>query len=549
MLCPTDFPPAVLLATLRTLNTIADCAALAEPVSVGVDEGFVEALYAGSNLTNLALIFGQRASSPVVQQQISFTAALICKTCRQETQRELLASVGILEALAAQLAPFLVATGTALLYCDPGDCIGADSSPATLRSSLTPVLQAIASVITDSKDRTSQFVCAPALTAVFPWRNADPYAWRAPAMGTDKRLLESPRSLESKNLSSSPKLSNLNTTFPPLNHFATLGKQQRTERPFQSPRSLSSIDQTGIKEDDETPLFGWLLEIIRSELGMTRLIGTWVLSLLFRAGLASPRRERSLSMLVIPVVVWMLENEPTSQKMEPCFDDFSILQAPSCLMKELAPRILALLVADSPDLQRAAADAGVIRRLSQLLKQSHDPLPATQSTSLWAPSLEASRFESMDADCTLKLGAAGLMPAEYHTLQVRESVLLALAAMASCKDEYRKAIIDSGVVPFVIESLKPRASSEIATEPTKTTRAASAKPGNPTYVLLAACAAARALSRSVSTLRTSLMDAGLATPLQILIKSPMVEVQIAATAVIANIVLEFSPMRDVSDFL
>ncbi len=119
---------------------------------------------------------------------------------------------------------------------------------------------------------------------------------------------------------------------------------------------------------------------------------------------------------------------------------------------------------------------------------------------------------------------------------------MALAAIAPFKDDYRKAIIQNGVVPFVIESLKPYevSPSAITGESSKTPS------GNPVAVLLAACAAARALSRSVIILRTSLIDAGVAMPLFALLKHHDMEVQIAATAVVCNLVLEFSPMRDVS---
>ena len=43
------------------------------------------------------------------------------------------------------------------------------------------------------------------------------------------------------------------------------------------------------------------------------------------------------------------------------------------------------------------------------------------------------------------------------------------------------------------------------------------------------------------------MDAGLAAPLFLLLKHQDVDLQIAATAVVCNLVLDFSPMRDVRE--
>jgi len=52
------------------------------------------------------------------------------------------------------------------------------------------------------------------------------------------------------------------------------------------------------------------------------------------------------------------------------------------------------------------------------------------------------------------------------------------------------------------------------------------------------------MSRSVSILRTSLIDYGVAKPIHALLTHPNVEVQIAATEVLCNLVLHFSPMRE-----
>ena len=149
--------------------------------------------------------------------------------------------------------------------------------------------------------------------------------------------------------------------------------------------------------------------------------------------------------------------------------------------------------------------------------------------------------ESVSAEC--RLGPPGYSPTLCHVMRYRESILKALAALVPFKDEYRKAVCENGVVPYIIDSLKPRPSDAPADASMPNNTAAD---GNPTPTLLAACGAARMLTRSVSVLRTSLIDAGVAQPLFALIKHPDLEVQIAATAAICNLALDFSPMKEVS---
>ena len=544
---PRRWDPDIILATLRVLNILADCSSL-EPLDArDAARGFLDVLYADSTLAKLVIVLEQHSSLLIVQHQVSLAAALIWKTCRHELQRERLASAGFLEALAAQLASNITTSGSFLPSQDTINSEGTGMQTRTSRSDLASILHGIACIIADSKDRTNQLICTPALATVFPWLDADPYSWRAPSVRAGKQPVGLKHSATSRQSRPNSYLTSGSGNLPPLNPLATWGKKQGPGSDVSTSQGLFAINRLGSKEDDETPLFGWLLDLIYAGSGLTRLMAAWVLSLLFRAGLASPRRERALGMSVIPIVARLLEHE-TSSSSPPAYYQYGDLSTPARMVKEIAPRVLALMVVESPDLQKAAAGTGIIKRLSQLLKQTHDSLPSAKTTSMWNPSNDANTHGALGLSEASRLGVAGLSPARFHTLQVREAVLIALAAMASSMDEYRKAIIDHGVVPFVVESLKPYVKSGSAPLSARQVDDASGS-GNPNHVLLAACAAARALSRSVSTLRTSLMDAGLAAPLHVLLKSPVIEVQTAATAVIANIVLEFSPMRDVSSSL
>jgi hypothetical protein len=547
ILCPTETSPQLVLAALRALNTAADAALLEYDKGDPADNRFIKVLYEDQHLASLAQILEQSSPALIVQQQISLAAVLIAKTCRDEAQRKILALSGVLDALAIRLASFVVATNnTVQSPRDQSPKPTCEIAPATIRSRLAPILQAIGTIISNSKLRTSKFACAPAFAAIFPRCDADAYAWRAPYSRMSKR--HGPSNSLDTLLPSSQYRDGVSqsSNFPPLGTHSGWAGKQRASRGLSSALELTPTEAFSGSEEDETALVGWLIHVVRAESGVTRLMAAWVLTLLYRAGLANRRREMGLAFLLVPLLVKMLDSDyKLPQDTLPSYDS-SILQRPEWVVLEQAPAVLAILVKDSMDLQKAAVDAGAIKRLSQLLKQSFDPLPATSSSSMWNP-YPSDKDRLSHQDSSSKLGLPGLSPLAYHVLQLRESVLACLASIATSKDDYRKAIIDNGVVPFVISSLKPYSKSgPNGRLDTSGTIDSTGLPGNPTPVLLAACDAARTLSRSVSTLRTSLVDAGLAAPLHVLLKHQDVEVQVAATAVVCNLVLEFSPMREVS---
>jgi armadillo repeat-containing protein 8 len=102
-----------------------------------------------------------------------------------------------------------------------------------------------------------------------------------------------------------------------------------------------------------------------------------------------------------------------------------------------------------------------------------------------------------------------------------QSALSAIAAITLFKDDYRKQVIDTGLIPSIVGAMS------------------SGVPG----IRAAACQCTRSLSRSVCILRTNLVDAGIAIPLFRLLSDESLEVKIAATGAVCNLMLEFSPMR------
>lgn len=521
------------------------------------DDGLLNLLYTEQHLSNLANLLLQTSPSLVAQQQIALTAALICKTCRDEHHRAMLAQNGVLEALAVRLASFVVATGC-LNSGNGGSKHVGGIAPASSRSKLSPILQAIGAIVQHSKSRALQFLNTPAFTSVFHKSEADGASYdkkpivlgpsgsnmfsarQAPPNAMDVLIPPLPSNHFRSSLASS-------SNFSPLGALGSSIKQTQMARSFSS--AIEVIQSQGLEfiEDEESALIPCLLYFARRENEVTGLMAAWVLAILYRHGLTKRGREAAIALLLVPSLVRMLDKESKTYLGASDTYDTSVLASPERLVKEQAPSVLAMLAANSLEIQRAADDAGAIKKLSQLLKESYDEMPASTSAAMWTPESSTARHPESRDDGS-KLGPAGMSATAYHVMRVRESVLTALAAIASDKDEYRRAIIDNGVVPFIVKTLKPEETDPVAQGNSHTegaSRYRKAFTGNCKYAILAACGAARALSRSVSTLRTSLMDAGLPSPLFVLIKCQDMELQIAATAVVTNLVLHFSPMREV----
>lgn len=112
--------------------------------------------------------------------------------------------------------------------------------------------------------------------------------------------------------------------------------------------------------------------------------------------------------------------------------------------------------------------------------------------------------------------------------RLREATLTALAALCFQGDDTRRKFVDHttpSLLPLVVASLSA--------------------PQN--GIRIAACRLVRALSRSISILRTSLVDAGVADRLLAILQDDNEdqEVRLEAIASICNLVLKFSPMKQI----
>ncbi|KAF3483521.1 armadillo repeat protein [Arthroderma uncinatum] len=537
--CPTSLA----LAVLQTLNTIADQLALVYKNVDSQTQPMGALLFTRRHIPTFRDILQQSGLAPGIQPCIELVADLISKTCTGEHQKSILTESGVLDALGLRLSTFIVAGGFVLPgaenSCTNPGALGYIPYPAPADAKLTPILRAIAVIIEQSGARAEHLLTCPALVTVFPKSFYDPYLgearkgpWKSPyssGYGFAKRNFLNP--IDSL-LPSVPMQINGSSNFPPL------GSQPQYDKRGQFFGPQVPCAESPPPEEPESVLISWLLYVARADRGYVRLMAARILSTLFRVQLLKKHRVRMLGFLLVPLLVRMLDSAHLTTEDSSTFENY--MSSSTLRVKEEAPAVLASLVMDSKELQEYAFNSGAIKKLSQMLKESFGPT-SEDGTPMWSATKRpaASLLQSTDSD--MALGPPGFTRQALSKIKYREAILRALAALSLFRDDYRKTICDYGVVQHIIDSMKPwNPETTILGNKTSIVELE----GNPTPVVLAACAAARSLTRSVSVLRTSLIDAGIAAPICALVKSNDIVIQIAATSVVCNLALDFSPMKE-----
>ena len=602
--------PRLLTATLETLLVLSNIIAFRQsrvdttdsPIDATEQDTattFIQEIYARHSVNSLVEILAQLSPAPFVGKQILLVTQLIARTCRSNKYRNLLVRVGALDQLVARFAATaIIASGNNAEHTDLG-------LPAPVeRDGLFLLLEAIATIIQYSDYRTTRFLYSPDVLSVFasPAKSsgdADSYMrdhTASKTVDTESKLdfsldvsLPQIQAAHIKGERMHQDIYPVNYTMSGFNDQLRTGKAQQGMQ-----RTVNGNNGDG--------LFAWLISLARSERRFNRLITIWILTLVTgvmeKISLTTwteytyKNLDRSLALLVVPLLMNMIDESNAAHIEQKQLSSSTAWPSPldgalsthmtdlSRSIKECAPTVLAVLIEGSPTLQKAAVEAGAIKKLCQALKKTFDPTPSERK-SLWAPTPSnsaksgtgdnLSATSALDVDSTARLGQAGLSSETLHALKCRRSTLQALAAIANKEDTYRKIIIENGIVSCIIDSLVPFP-NERSTEPGQSrpeqgrhsssqqenvadknangvllgkNNVSEAKGGNPVPVLVGACNVARAMSRSVSILRTSLIDAGIARPIHNLVKHPNEEVQIAATNVMCNLLLEVSPMREV----
>jgi hypothetical protein len=546
---PGETPSKLVTTTLRTLNQIVGAVAQEKPwldtsessPRSSLAYAVSESIYSRSVVESLAEILAQSGGTIKANQQIESAVRLILTTCREENQRKMLVDAGILDLLADKLAA-VAATDDAIPTSDAKH----SHREELPRSCLSDLLEAISAIVKDSHFYTARFLYSQSIQQLFGWPKERTPAFDASlptqAASWDK-LIPRVQTMASK---SDPYIKQ----WPALGAYPSVTGESYPRLP-----SMETLQQPSgrsvITDESESPLFIWLMYVARRGEGRERLSACWLLALLKKFGERWPlndpsktTRERHFSYLIIPLVEKMIEESSLISEQAKKANTLSpAARDEQRFVLERSPVVLAELVAGNKSLQTAAVHARTLPTLIQILKKSFD-IPTTSSKPLWQPRSSSHEVKDPSVDsASSTLGRSGLSAHVLHAFRYRESVLLALAAIAGDQDSLRKMVIEMGAATHIIEALVPYSESN------KSGTASSAKDGNPDSVLIAACKVTRSLSRSVSVLRTSLIDHGVAQPVFELLTHPNVKVQIAATEVITNLVLDVSPMRTVSYIL
>ncbi|KAL5352673.1 hypothetical protein ACLOAV_002621 [Pseudogymnoascus australis] len=574
-LCPSTNPSQLVSAALQALSNLIESTCLSLASSSFSITSLADSVLSAPHVGSIYKIFSQSSTSPHTRSQVCIAASLINKLCQNERHRSMLANSGVLDALATRLAEIIALQGLVI----PGADVAVEKDGLLNRfpyaegsegADLAIILECIAVIVADSKLRACQLIYSSAILAVFPLfpitdfapNRSTKAAWAAYNASDPSSRQQQMNAVDylipNVSTSHTNSASGIASAFPPL------GTQGPSDSIMQDSGSkaaawphrnstgteLPPASGTGDAEDPESPLVPYLIWLARSSTEIGRLMAAYLLAGLYRAGVTTKSREVSIGLLIIPILVGLLEHTA-----EHCATNDARQTAKLWLLMERTPAVIARLIIDSEYLQKSAYDAGIISKLAKMMKSSYEQVPTNHETRSWSSGAGSGSEIDKETSGSSKLGDSGFSALLVHRIKVRESVLRAIAALVPFKDEYRKSIVEQDTMPFIVESLKPypEKPSHKLNEKSETTQKTSAdetsslRSGfgiNPTSVLIAACGAVRHLSRSVSILRTTLVDNGVVMPVFNLLSHSDIEVQIAATATVCNIVTEFSPMRE-----
>ncbi|KIW79247.1 hypothetical protein Z517_05859 [Fonsecaea pedrosoi CBS 271.37] len=539
--------PRTLLAILKCLNAVADNL---PPASLGnwpQSSKLADLLYSKRYIQCFGNIIGGANLTLTSQQACDAVLALLCKTLTLEAQKRALSETGVLTLLSSRLASFVVAEGLVPprleLFDGDGSIPTGLPEPAPPTAHLSPVLEALCVLIEGSKARTKAFLTDPTMRTVLPDLRDDfsPSDIRRAPWGASyfsgaavpRSRLHGPFDSLLPVAPISEKTNAAQPGFPPLSSVTAMPKRRPSFLPTTTGVPSLNLTQDTVEDVDESAVVSWLLYVVRESRGRRRLLAARLLVNLHSLHFVKKDRGSSFSSLLVPLITRMLD--PDLAQFDASYQPSRMQLCSGMHCTQAVPAVLAALIMDDPEMQKVAVEGKAIVNLSIGLKSSFEG-PATRKLSPWRPH-RPGKVEMEAVMLGRSIGPGGPTWAARKEMQYREGCLKALAALAPFEEDYRERICNEGVLPYIIQALEPHEAQVGANQEIEMT-------GNSASVILAACAAVRALGRSVRALRTKLIEAEVAKPILKLMNSTNPELRIAATKVLTNLAMDFSAVKE-----
>ena len=534
------------LAVLRCLNTVADNLPPSNLDQWSQSGQLSELLFSKKYIPCFENIIESAGYTLASQQACDAILALLCKTVTNDTQKRALVDAGVLDLLSVRLASFVVAEGLVPPGSDPASMEHVPPplpDPVPSGAHLSPVLEALCVLTEGSRSRAKAFLTNPSIKAALPdlkehfgpadIRRAPWGACYLSGGGVPRSRIQSPFDPLLPSAPVSDKVSTTQPGFPPLSSAAPMPKRRPSFLPTSTSAPTLPAAQNVTEDVEESAVIAWLLYIVRESRGKRRLLAARLLVNLHSLRFVKKDRGLSFASLLVPLLTRMLDVdqsqvETSHQLVESCLGT-------GMHYARAVPAVLATLVMDNPNMQRVAVEGKAITKLSVGLKSTFEG-PARHKIAPWQPQTQDKMATDPAAEATC-LGPGGPTCAARHDMEHREGCLKALAAIAPFEEDYRAQICNEGVLPDIIQALEPYQARVTPNYETRMT-------GNSASVILAACAAVRALGRSVRALRTKLIEAEVAKPILNLMNSTNPELRIAATKVLSNLAMDFSAVKE-----
>ena len=531
--------PRIVTAALKTIESLVQASHNSSIACETADTPWREKWNRPVVARTYRAVLSQTTHSMQVKSQVSLVCQILCKTVASDQHQELLCSTGVLDSIAAHLASHYVhnhprsAKAFSTIAC---------TLPAPPSLKLLPdILGAVNTLVEDSKYRVAKLLLSPSLAPLFPFYSSqaalEARIHQSSVYGTWD-INPSEMALPCIHNGIQKPDSSFSKAFP------ALGSTQADKNPALIDFAESDKSQAAASVGVDSLFTPWLMHLMRTSLPLTRIRAARLLATIARAGFITRPKSYSVALLVIPLLLDLLKSSMLSTNLQ---NSDPLQDSQSHALQEV-PIALAHFLEEAPSISsavlKAAAEGAVVRETCQYLKKTFEPIDV--NAPLWSENVEDVSM-NQDSAPTRSLGKRGLSPKMVHVFNCRKAGLILLSCIASREDKYRKPLLDHGAMQYIVDSLAPlNASAVTSLQSQGIKQKLDGTIGNPNGVIIAACRATTAMSRSVLMLRTSLMDAAIAKPILDLVQHHETDVKVAALAVMCNFLIDSSPMRNVS---